>query len=136
MSEMFTYSYIRRALISESYIWEDNLEVIERVINPSEVLIAYPKSLCKGNSKEICIFFFLENCIYNLISENGKSYRLIAFNPKNILKKIINIQGKENATLNIVFLDEEIILSSSDSPNTYQDYKYVEALLEIAKLYF
>lgn len=135
MSEIFTYSYIKSVLTTQHYLWEYYFELIERVIIPSEVLIAYSKNLYNGDVKEKNIYFFLKNCIYNLIFENSKSLRIIAYNPKNILKIIIDIQGKVNATLKMNFLDEEILLSGSDGINGYQDYEYVQALLEIAKLY-
>jgi hypothetical protein len=134
MSEMFTYSYVKGALKNKSYLWEDNFELIEQVITPSEVIIAYPKNLY-NDDVEKCVFFFQKNCIYNLIFESSKLYKVIAFNPKSILKIIIDTQGRGNATLKIIFSDEEIILSSTDSMNEFQDYKYVEALLQITKLY-
>lgn len=135
MHEMFTYANMRRSLIGKSYLWEDNFELIERVITASEVLIAYPKSLYDDTVTEKSIFFFSNNSIYNLVFESGKSYRVVTFITKNIMKIITDIQGRENATLIVKFPDEDIVLSSSDSINRYQDYKYFEVILEIAKLY-
>lgn len=132
---MFTYAHIKNYLKGYSYLWEDNFELIERVIPVPEVLTAYPKNLYNDTLKEKSIFFFSRNSIYNLIFESDKSYKVTILKTKDIMKLILDIQGIENATLLVKFQNEDIVLSSSDSINKNQVNKYFDVILEIAKLY-
>jgi len=136
MHEIFTYNRVKERFYRQSYSWERVFNVIERVINVSDIMVTYPKNLYQDDLESTNVYLFSKNCIYNICSlTNGKEFEIITIKPDNITNFKLNFIEDNNVMLTLCLGDEEIILSSKEDASEYLSYKYADVLLEIVKIY-
>lgn len=136
MHEIFKYNRVKERLFRESYSWERVFNVIETVINVSDIILTYPKNLYQNDFENVNVYFFCKTCIYNMSSlTNGRKFEIIAIKPETVSKFKLENTEDDNVILTFCIGNEEIVLSSKNDTSEYHSYKYAEALIEIVKIY-